>query len=253
MKIVVNPDFKELESLLIELPTIFERQGEIVYKSRNELRFIDVPGFTINVKRYRVPIFMNRIAYTFFRKSKACRAYEYAFKLKEKGYGTPDPIAYLEYKSNGLLSHSYFVSKHIRDFRMMREFADGSDITGKEDIIEALGVLVARLHEDGILHLDLSVGNILFNKEGQEVHFWLVDLNRMRFCRIGQEKGCKNFERLRGNEAFFKVLATAYARERGFDPAECFESILKHQKNSVQKFRSKSERKKRLQKWKLKR
>jgi tRNA A-37 threonylcarbamoyl transferase component Bud32 len=252
MRLVVHPNYQELEPLLLRLPELFER-GKVLYKSRNELRIVEVPGYTLNVKRYRVPILLNRIAYSFFRSSKANRAYEFALKLQQNGFGTPDPIAYLEYQSCGLLRQSYFVSKHIADFRMMREFADGSDIAGREDILEALGVFIAQLHEAGILHLDLSVGNILFQKEGNDVRFWLVDLNRMRFCKIDQELGCKNFERLRGNQEFFRALATAYARERGFDQEQCLESILKHQEKSVESFRAKSARKKKLRKWKLRR
>lgn len=251
MKLVVNPDFKELEPLLLKIPNLFEQHGETIYKSRNELRIIDIPGLIINVKRYRIPFLMNRIAYTFFRSSKANRAYEYALTLKEKGFGTPEPIAYLEFKNKGLLGYSYFVSRHISECRMMREFSDGSDIAGREDIIEALGTFIARLHEAGILHLDLSVGNILFQKEGKNIRFWLVDLNRMRFCSIGQEKGCRNFERLRGSEALFGILANTYAIERGFDTSECLKTILYYQRKSVRTFRAKAERKKKLQKLKL--
>jgi len=251
MKLVVNPDYKDLEPFLLKLPNLFEQQGKTIYKSRNELRVIELPNLTINVKRYRIPLFLNRIAYSFFRSSKANRAYEYALKIKKKGFGTPEPIAFLEIKRKGLIGHSYFVSSHIHDFRMMREFADGSDVAGREDIIEALGRLVAHLHDAGILHLDLSVGNILFKKMDNQIRFWLVDLNRMRFCNIGQAKGCKNFERLRGSDHFFAVLARAYAKERGFDPAACLDDILRHQKKSVRKFRMKSERKKKLRKWKL--
>jgi Lipopolysaccharide kinase (Kdo/WaaP) family len=253
MMLVVNPEFKDLEPFLLKLPSLFEHHGKTIYKSRNELRIIELPDLTINVKRYQVPILFNRIAYTFFRSSKASRAYAYALKLKSEGFGTPEPIAFLEMKHKGLIGHSYFVSSHIHDNRMMREFADGSDVAGREDIVEALGKFVARLHEAGILHLDLSVGNILFQKVEDQVRFWLVDLNRMRFCHIGQAKGCKNFERLRGSDAFFAILAKSYAIERGFDPAVCLNDILRHQKKSVLKFRMKSERKKKLRKWKLRR
>jgi len=246
MNLLVNAEYDSIKLFLRNLPEHFKLQGRTVYKSRNELRVIELQDLSINVKQYRIPILINRIVYTFFRKSKANRAYEYAMFLKDKGIGTPEPIAYLELKSKGLLSDSYFVSRQITDFRMMREFADGSDITGREDIIEALGIFVAHLHQAGILHLDLSVGNILFKKDEKGIHFWLVDLNRMRFCPIGQEKGCKNFERLRGCEAYFKVLATSYASERGFDSTLCLEKMMYYQKKSVQTFRAKMERK---EKW----
>lgn len=248
---MINPVFVELEPSLKKLPGLFEKHGETIYKARNELRIIEVSGMTLNVKRYRKPFLLNRIAYTFFRNSKASRAYEYALILGKKGIGTPEPIAYLEVHSKALLSHSYFVSRHITDFRMMREFSDGSPLADREDIVVALGVFIAHLHDAGILHLDLSVGNILFKKMDGHIHFWLVDLNRMRFCHIGQENGCKNFERLRGNDAFFQLLATSYAQERGFDPASCLSSIIKYQKRSVHAFRQKSNRKKRLRKLKL--
>lgn len=246
MKLLVNTEYASLEPILRNLPDLFIQQGRTIYKSRNELRVLELKDISVNVKQYHTPIFINRIVYTFFRRSKASRAYEYAMILKDKGFGTPDPIAYLELKSKGLLCGSYFVSRQISDFRMMREFANGSDIIGREDIITALGVLVARLHQAGILHLDLSVGNVLFKKDERGIHFWLVDLNRMRFCPIGLEKGCKNFERLRGCEAYFKLLASSYASERGFDAALCLDKIQKYQKKSVHAFRTKRERKEKL-------
>lgn len=253
MTLVVNPEFKDLEAFLLDLPSHFLSQGKVLYKSRNELRTIELPHLILNVKRYRTPFFLNRLAYSFLRPSKACRAFDYALKLREKGIGTPTPIAYLECKNRGLLGESYFVSTHVEEFRMVREFADGSEITGREAVVEALGQFIARLHDVGVLHLDLSVGNILFQQVGHHIQFWVVDLNRMRFCNIDQAKGCKNFERLRGNADFFAILATSYANARGFDPETCLKDILRHQKKSVQSFRAKSERKKRLRKWKLRR
>lgn len=246
MNLVLNPIYSGLKPMLESLPSIFENTGRTVYKARNELRVVEAPSLTLNVKSYHKPILINRIIYTFFRKSKARRAYEYAQVLQAKGFGTPEPIAYLEYKTNGLLDASFFVSEHISDFRMMREFADGSEISGREDIIQAFGAFAARLHEAGILHLDLSIGNILFKKDDQGIHFWLVDLNRMRFCKIDQRLGCKNFERLRGNSEFFQLLANTYAGERGFDKAKCLSDILRFQQKSVASFRSKSMRKQRL-------
>lgn len=243
MKLIVNALYDHLKPSLSKLPELFTLQGRTIYKSRNELKVLDLQELSLNVKQYRIPIFINRIIYTFFRRSKASRAYEYARILREKGFDSPEPIAYLELKSKGLLSGSYFVSRQLSDFRMMREFADGSSITGREDIIEALGIYVARLHQAGILHLDLSVGNILFKKDEKDIHFWLVDLNRMRFCPIGLEKGCKNFERLRGSDAFFEVLASSYAKERDFDSAQCLDKIRYYQKKSVMVFRAKMERK----------
>jgi hypothetical protein len=253
MKLVIHPDYQYLENFLMQLPQDFENNGTLVYKARNVLKTFYASDLELNVKKYRKPLLVNRIAYTFFRKSKARRAYENAEALLKCGFDTPQPVAYLELFSDGLLERSYFVSLQLTDFRMMREFADGSDVKGREDIIRALGVYVADLHVKRILHLDLSVGNVLFRKENDVVKFWMVDLNRMRFCTIGKKKGCRNFERLRGNDDFFRILVESYAAERGFDPELCLKNILFYQQKSVRNFARKSLRKKRLREKKTKR
>lgn len=240
MKIHINSEFQSLEAFLKSLPSIFEKKGESIYKSRNELKFFEQEDFLLNVKRYRKPIFVNRIAYTFFRKSKARRAFENAQVLRSKGFETPMPVAYLELSEHGLLKDSYFVSFHCPYKRLFREFADGSPITGREDVIREFGVLLARLHDARILHLDLSVGNVLFEKRTDGCHFSLVDLNRMKFQRIPQKKGCQNFERLRGNDDFFRLLAETYAKERGFDATACIQMVLKAKNKSVLRFHRKS-------------
>jgi tRNA A-37 threonylcarbamoyl transferase component Bud32 len=236
MSLVVNPDFLSLEPFLQSLPECFDREGMTVYKGRNEIKIFEREGLLLNVKSYRKPILLNRIAYTFFRKSKARRAYENALEVMARGFETPVPVAYLEQQSGGLLEKSWFVSLHCPYTRMLREFADNSDVSGREDILQALGAYVAGLHRSGILHLDLSIGNILFEKDETGIRFSLVDINRMRFCSIDQELGCRNFERLRGNADFFRVLAHSYAAARGFDPESCLKSILEHSARSVRHF-----------------
>jgi serine/threonine protein kinase len=178
--------------------------------------------------------------YGFIRKSKARRSYEYALKLLEAGIETPQPVAYLELKRYGLLEESYYISLQCPYSRLFREFADGSSIKGREDIIEAFGLMAARLHEAGILHKDLSIGNILFEKEATGIHLALVDLNRMRFGPISWRKGIKNLARLRGEPAFFEVLVRSYAAARGVDPERSLVWLLKDQQRSVRRFKRKA-------------
>ena len=48
-----------------------------------------------------------------------------------------------------------------------------ADIKSCEDVVTAFAEFTARLHEAGILHLDYSPGNILYDKIGEEYHFSL--------------------------------------------------------------------------------
>ena len=109
-KIILNPQYKSLYTFIETLPQNFNAGGEIVQDRRNTIKKFKVNGLEINVKRYRVPIFINRIAYTFFRKSKACRAYNNAFEVIKRGFETPESIAYIEEFKGGLLHYSYYIS-----------------------------------------------------------------------------------------------------------------------------------------------
>ena len=84
-KIILNPQYKSLYTFIETLPQNFNAGGEIVQDRRNTIKKFKVNGLEINVKRYRVPILINRIAYRFFRKSKAVKAYfnslEFRFSL----------------------------------------------------------------------------------------------------------------------------------------------------------------------------
>src|SRR5665647_2631733 len=100
MKLGINPAYQKLEEFITCLPEVFERDGESIYKSRNELKVFEKEGLSINVKRYRKPIWVNRVAYTFFRKSKARRAYENALILLDKGFETPNPVSYTHLRAH---------------------------------------------------------------------------------------------------------------------------------------------------------
>ncbi|MDR1003698.1 MAG: tyrosine protein kinase [Prevotellaceae bacterium] len=184
---------------------------------------------SINVKRYAVPSLFNRIVYSFFRKSKAERAFTYPNRLLQAGIETPRPIACLTNASFGLLAESYFISEQSPYRRNFYEFGN-ADIADCRDIVQALARFTAAMHEHGILHRDYSPGNILFDTVDGEYRFSLVDTNRMYFGKVSVEKGCANFARLWGQPAFFVELATRYAEARGADTAYCIERTLHYRK-----------------------
>ena len=225
MKLVLNPSYCQLRNFVQKLPISFPTLGDCIYKARNELRKFSYEGQWYVVKNYKVPLFINRIAYTFFRPSKASRAYEYALRLRSMGIETPAPVAYIELKSGGLLQHSFFVSENCSYPRMMREFEEGG-IAGREDILDAFAAFTVDLHKKGVLHLDYSAGNILFDRREGSVVFSIVDLNRMFVGTIGMKAGCKNFERLPATPQMHRWMAEEYAKARGFDVEKCFELMV---------------------------
>lgn len=223
--IKINPAYEYLRGFVEQLPATFEQQGTVIYTGRNLIKVMDAGGMLVNVKRYAVPFFLNRVIYSFFRQPKGLRAFLYPQRLLERGFETPEAIAYIEERSGGLLRHSYFVSVQSPYRRNFYEFGD-ADVDSCRDIVCAFARYTAALHEAGIMHRDYSPGNILFDEVDGKYHFLLVDINRMYFGKVSVKQGCANFARLWGQKAFFVLLAAEYARARKADEAYCVEQVL---------------------------
>ena len=224
MIIVINPTYNHLSEFLRSIPSDFANHGEIIYDKRNTLRKITAPdGSQLCIKRYHRPALFNRIAYTFFRKPKAQRAYENALELLQRNISTPTPIAYIICQENGMITHSYLITEFCRFSRNMYEFGNGII---NESVLKAFAQFTATLHDRNILHRDFSPGNILFDTTDDKIQFSLIDINRMSFQNIGLREGCRNMQRLYGTPDVMQYIAIEYAYARNFDKQECIKTTL---------------------------
>lgn len=244
MKVVLNPQYSFLQDFVYQIHNNFSKSGKVIYQGRNEIRVFEENGLQINVKRYRVPNFFNRIVYSFFRHTKAQRAYEYALAVLAKGIETPVPIGYIEEKEKGLLSTSYFISLQCPYPFTIRDIERSPLDNANKEVLSAFARFTAKLHQNKILHLDYSPGNILFENTPEGIHFSIIDLNRMNFETIDVDKGCGNFARLCFSESAFRFIADQYAVARGFDPEFCQQKVLRYFKD----FRKYWDRKEKLKK-----
>jgi len=128
-----------------------------------------------------------------FGKSKAEKAWRGAAALMNAGLDTPFPVAFLEKRRKGFVEESFFLSERIRgapEIRgLFRELAEGE----LRPLLASLAETLFRSHEKGILHRDLSDGNILVKKDGDSFRFFFLDTNRIRRRRkigeLGRAKG----------------------------------------------------------------
>lgn len=218
----VNPRHPELQAFVASLPLRFERkEGEVVYKGRNELRRMEYEGKSYVVKSFRKPNLVNRLVYGRFRDSKAKRAFRNGLELAAIGVPNPLPIGYVEVRKGVFFAESYLVTDfsdcpYTWNDLFYKEFAC------TEQVAREVGKVTALLHEHGLAHKDYGRGNILFKEADGKVHIELVDLNRMYRGKMDMEKGCKNFERLPATPDMHRWIAEEYAKARGFDAGECF-------------------------------
>lgn len=251
MKVVFSPKYKLHESSILEFIEDFESTGRLLNDGqRNSIKLFDLEGKTINIKSFKIPNAVNKIAYRFFRKSKAQRSYEYAGHLISKNIGTPYPIAFSEKTSALGFQESYYVSEHLEYDLTYRELVTQPNFPRHEDILRAFTRFTFQLHENNIEFLDHSPGNTLIQTGGEDYKFYLVDLNRMNFRKLGFEERMKNFSRLTPKKEMVAVMASEYSKLIGRPEVEVFSKMWLETVKFQKKFQRKQKMKKKLKFWK---
>lgn len=219
MKITVNPGMEHLRQFVRQLPELFPASGEVLHDGRNQIRAFDIEGERLVVKRYKRPSAFNAVMYSFFRKSKARRAYEHALRLRELEIDTPEPVAWSEYRRRGLLCDSYYVSRRS-DYTPLSQTTARFPAAGTLPVLEAFARFAVQLHEKGIEHRDFNHGNILWDRTPAGAYrFQLIDINRMHFDdRPLSSRACMiNLRRLSCPAVAFLYILDRYAETRGWD------------------------------------
>lgn len=121
--------------------------------------------------------------------SKAERSWRAALALRRAGIKTPEPLVWIESRDSEGPSH--YVSRRLPEFLEARYYfraLEAGDEKAQypqfaaESMVEELGRAIRRLHDAGIWHRDLSIGNVLLvggrDSRPEEVYF--IDLNRAR-------------------------------------------------------------------------
>ena len=224
MKIIIDEAFSPIRKEIIQAVGNFEREGrKIGPGKRNVLKAVSVGGKELNIKAFKVPNIVNKVAYRFFRKSKAERSFIYAKELLKRGIKTPTPVAYVEEVTSFAFLKSFYVSEHL-DYDLTFRDLDLKQ-NGHEEILRAFTRFTYELHEKGIEFLDHSPGNTLIriNKDGYD--FYLVDLNRMNFKTLDPIERLRNFERLSRERAVYEVMADEYAKQTERPSSEVFDQM----------------------------
>jgi len=150
--------------------------------------------------------------------SKAVRAWRGARALKERGLGTASPAAYLEKRRRGLVERSFFFADRIEGAEEIRSLFRRLSAADLEPVLSALGAFLSQCHDTGILHRDLSDGNVLVKREasGRAV-FYLLDTNRIRLrTKLGGFRRAKNLIRLGVPAALQRYFLRTYFGEKPF-------------------------------------
>ena len=251
MKITVSEAYKDHRPQILQALEDFSQGGEMFVKGpRNTIKLFPLGGKQMNIKSFRIPNAVNKIAYRFFRKSKAQRSFEYAHALLTRGIGTPYPIAFAEEKEGLLFGRSFYISEQLSADLTYRTLVQEPDYPDSERILRAFTRFTYSLHENHIEFLDHSPGNTLIQVNGEDYSFSLVDLNRMNFKRLDFDARMKNFSRLTNRREMVEIMANEYSRIYSKTEKEVFEKMWFYTRDFQEKFKRKRELKKKLKFWK---
>ena len=239
---------KELQEILEN----FDSKGTtFIAGNRNSIKLFEFENKTINVKSFKIPNFFNKIIYSFFRKSKAFRSFNFAQKLTQMGIGTPKPIAFYEQKSFLGLGRSFYISEHLKFDLMFRDLVENENYPNSDEILKQFTAFSFKMHQNGIEFLDHSPGNTLIVQNGNLYNFYLVDLNRMNFhSKMDFHLRMKNLSRLTPHIEMVKKISVTYAMLSGENENLIFDTLWKYTSEFQYRYFRKKRIKKLLKFWK---
>ena len=217
MKTVIDDRYRQQSDEIVRLPErMAAGEGEMVYDSRNRVVRFRLGDEPVLVKRFKRVNAIQQVAYTFFRPSKAERAYRFADEFLRRGIATPRRVAYMEQRRWGLFSVGYFVSCEAAGTEtslLLREVQDYPPA-----LAEAVARQVVLMHSRGVLHGDLNLSNFLCTDD-DGYHFTMIDINRSHFTDgwPTDEQCLENMVRLTHRRDLYEDLVRRYARLRQWD------------------------------------
>ncbi len=228
----------------------FDTSGELLMKGkRNTIKnFKGLNDEVFTVKRFQKPKKINAFIYKYIRLSKARRSFEYAERLIKCGINTPEPIAYIESKEVLGLRESFYISRYVNYDFDFRELIHNPLFENRTKILELFAVFCFKLHENNVNFLDHSPGNTLIQKVGKEYHFYLIDLNRMKFETMNLDQRMSNLRRLWLSKQMIQVISRKYAELCGESYDKVFHSLSKYSRDFKMKVNKKKFLKKKLKK-----
>lgn len=227
MRIIITPEYQEFQEFFLTLPTRFNTEGTLLYQGRNVVKRFTCGPHTWIVKRYKKPNFIQRLAYSFWRKSKAERAFLYAERLLSLGIDTPQGIAYIECRRNGLLDASYFISTEC-NYPPLLPILVKQPVFDKR-LAAATAAFFVSMHAKGFFHGDPNLSNILYHTdETGQLRFSVIDTNRSIFKAAPTQQEClENLKRVTHRRDLLQYITEEYAALRQWDVSQSVKQVTK--------------------------
>ncbi len=120
---------------------------------------------------------------TLFRRTGTRREADLIGELHERGIPVPTLVATGVERSGGLITGEYIITEEVAGSESLRDFFFTTfrklPRAEKKKAVEDFAVFIRRLHDSGVVHKDLHMGNVLIGRDRDRYGFHLLDLNEV--------------------------------------------------------------------------
>ncbi len=163
-----------------------------------------------------------------FKASKGQRHWDNASEMLRRGVNSPMPIAYFERTENTGITHNYYVCDYVdvafsvrQAFTAFNEGEESYHGFDKQQVLKVVADYCCHLHNEKIIHHDLTGGNLLVTIEDGQMVITAIDIGRATIqykSRVRERQRLLDLMRCcyklgwQDREAFMSLYFEAYGR-----------------------------------------
>ena len=159
--------------------------AKVFRDSRNKVWNVNTELGMLTVKLNRATG-LKKLTYRFLE-SKGKRHWNNAVNMLRRGVNTPQPVAYFERHHNTGIEQNYYITQFLEGAFSARDVFTSinngeADFRGMahNHLLKVIAEFTCDMHSRGILHRDLSSGNLLLVEQDGVITPYVIDIGRAR-------------------------------------------------------------------------